>query len=39
LKDKSSGGQSGQASPEEAKALYDHAVQAFNVAEPRAARK
>ena len=38
LKEKSSGGQSGQASPEEAKALYDHAVQAFNTAESRAKR-
>jgi len=38
LKDKSSGGQSGQASDDEAKALYNHAIQAFNVAEPRAAK-
>lgn len=38
LKDKSSNGQSGQASPEEAKALFDHAVQAFNMAEARVKR-
>ena len=39
LKDKLSGGQASDASAAEAQALRDHAVQAFNVAEPRAAKK
>jgi putative lipoprotein len=38
LKDKLANGQAGEASAAEAKTLYDHAVQAFNVAEPRAAK-
>jgi len=38
LKDKMAGGQAGDASADEAKSLYDHAVQAFKVAEPRAAK-
>jgi putative lipoprotein len=39
LKDKLANGQASEASAAEAKTLYDHAVQAFNVAEPRAAKK
>ena len=39
LKDKMANNQAGQASADEAKGLYDHAVQMFNIAEPRAAKK
>lgn len=39
LKDKLSGGQTSEATPEEAKQIYDHAQQAFNTAEARASKK
>jgi putative lipoprotein len=38
LKDKMSGGQAGEASAADAKALYDHAAQAFKAAEQKAAK-
>jgi len=39
LKDRMANGATSEASATEAKALYDHAVQAFNTADARAARK
>jgi putative lipoprotein len=39
LKDKMANGQATQASAEEAKSLYDHAVSAYNTAAPRAAKR